>query len=164
MSDEEGASNNELILAACKNDHLDMLEDVLNQPGTFNVNHADSLGNTGLHYAAKFGALSCVASLLQQPEIEVDKQNRISFDTPLHMAVTYKDDPSVTLEMVQLLIEHDADPRIPNKLRQKPVDIVDRGFPELRSLLQQAELGINMGQDDIVGDDSDSDSDGEISE
>ncbi|KAK9765800.1 hypothetical protein K7432_005587 [Basidiobolus ranarum] len=164
MSGDEGASCDELILAACKNDHLDMLEDVLNQPGTFNINCVDSLGNTGLHYAAKFGALSCIASLLQQPEIQVDKQNRISFDTPLHMAVTYKDDPSVTLEIVQLLIEHDADPRILNKQRQKPVDMVDRGFQELRSLLQQAELAINMSHDDMVGDDSDSDSDGEISE
>jgi uncharacterized protein len=41
----------EQLLAACKSDQDDIVEDVLSQKGTFDINFADGVGNTALHYA-----------------------------------------------------------------------------------------------------------------
>lgn len=38
------------MLAACRNDQDEMLEDVLKE-GEFNINHTDGLGDTACHYA-----------------------------------------------------------------------------------------------------------------
>jgi len=43
--------------------------------------------------------LTAVELLLEQPNIDVNLQNKLEFDTPLHKAVQYKDDPSVALEI-----------------------------------------------------------------
>lgn len=39
----------DLMLAACRNDQDEMLEDVLKE-GDIDINHADKLGDTALHY------------------------------------------------------------------------------------------------------------------
>ncbi|CAG8441365.1 11211_t:CDS:2 [Acaulospora morrowiae] len=138
MSDDEGASNNELLLVAAKQDSEDILEDIFNQPGTFDINYTDSIGNTALHYAAQYGSLTAVELLLGQSGINVDAQNRLERDTPLHKAVQYKDDPAVAYEIVKLLIDEGSDPR------QRPVQLVDSGNQELKDLLQKATLALQV--------------------
>ncbi|ORX66270.1 hypothetical protein DL89DRAFT_295525 [Linderina pennispora] len=114
MSDE-GASNNEQLLAACKLDQSDMVEDLLKDLGSVDVNCADGVGNTPLHYAnsAQTGSVDCVELLVAVPGIDANKKNRIENDTPLHKA---------SLEITRLLISAGADPRIVNRLKQRPMD------------------------------------------
>lgn len=39
-------------MAACKQDNLDILEEVLSSDASsFDINHTDGLGNSALHYA-----------------------------------------------------------------------------------------------------------------
>ncbi|KAF9279771.1 hypothetical protein BGZ68_007711 [Mortierella alpina] len=52
MSETEGANSNELLLAACREDNLELLEEVLSSDSsTFDINHRDGAGNSALHYA-----------------------------------------------------------------------------------------------------------------
>ncbi|CAG8621190.1 13363_t:CDS:2 [Gigaspora margarita] len=157
MSDSEGANNNELLLVAAKQDSEDILEDIFSQPGSYDINYSDSVGNTALHYAAQRGSLTVADLLLQQENIVVNAQNRLELETPLHMAVQYTDDPSVALEIVQLLINNGADPRIQNKNKQRPIQLVVPDNQELKSLLQKATLALQMDTSDIAQDDSDDD-------
>nr|CAG8546126.1 14988_t:CDS:2 [Entrophospora candida]CAG8554179.1 8433_t:CDS:2 [Entrophospora candida] len=142
--DEEGASNNELLLVAAKQDSEEILDEIFSEPSTYDINYSDGIGNTALHYAAKFGSLSVIEKLLTQPGIKIDQKNRLEGNTPLHQAVEYKDDPSVSYEIVKLLIDHGADPRILNKNKQTPKQLVDLDNQELKNLLQQATLALQM--------------------
>ncbi|KAJ1984791.1 hypothetical protein H4R34_000411 [Dimargaris verticillata] len=156
----DGASNNELLLAACKQDQDELLLDVLDQPGTFTVNCTDGLGNTPLHYAAQCGAFDCVKLLLTHKNtvgLNINIKNRIENDTPLHKAVAYTDDPGVAFDIVKLLLDAGANPSCRNKLSQKPVQLVSPGNKELRDWLDKAELAANVDRSDIADDDSDSD-------
>lgn len=40
----------DLMLAACRNDQDEMLEDIFKE-GDFDINHTDALGDSALHYA-----------------------------------------------------------------------------------------------------------------
>ncbi|CAJ0897623.1 128_t:CDS:2, partial [Entrophospora sp. SA101] len=118
--DEEGASNNELLLVAAKQDSEEILDEIFSESSTYDINYSDGIGNTALHYASKFGSLSVIEKLLNQPGIKIDQKNRLEGNTPLHQAVEYKDDPSVSYE------------------------IVDLDNQELKNLLQQATLALQM--------------------
>ncbi|CAI2176710.1 16138_t:CDS:2 [Funneliformis geosporum] len=155
MADSEGATNNELLLVAAKQDSEDILEDIFSQPNTYDINYSDAVGNTALHYAAQFGSFTAIELLLEQPNIQVNLPNKLEYDTPLHKAVQYKDDPSVVLEIVKLLIKHGADPTKLNKNRQKPQQLVDPKNTELKNLLQKAALALQVDSRDIAQDDSD---------
>ncbi|CAG8547841.1 6185_t:CDS:2 [Ambispora leptoticha] len=156
MSDDEGASNNELLLMAAKQDSEDILEDIFSQPGTYEINYVDSIGNTALHYAAQFGSLSAVELLLKQPNIKLDIANKLEGDTPLHKAVQYED-ANVSLQIVRLLIEAGADPLKRNKNRQKPENLVQPDSQQLKSLLQQASMALQVDARDIADEDSNGD-------
>ncbi|KAG0370815.1 ankyrin repeat-containing domain protein [Gamsiella multidivaricata] len=161
MSNEDGASNNELLMAACRDDNLDLLDQVLSSdPTTFNVNYTDGLGNSALHYAARNASTECLEVLLYFDGINVNIANRIEGDTPLHKAAAYQD-PDVALEMVQVLVNHGASLNASNKLKQKPVDKAPSDtHGEVKDFLQRAALGAQYDARDIVGDDDDDESDG----
>ncbi|CAG8561429.1 7223_t:CDS:2 [Racocetra fulgida] len=89
---------------------------------------------------AQRGSLAAVDLLLQQEDINIDAQNRLELETPLHMAVKYTDDPS-------------------NKNKQRPIQLVDSNNQELRNLLQKATLALQMDTSDIAQDDSNEDDD-----
>lgn len=63
-----------------------MYHEVLSQPGTFDVNFQDGLGNTALHYVAAQGSSSVLEELLEEP-VDVDLHNRLDGNTPLHEAI-----------------------------------------------------------------------------
>ncbi|CAG8496167.1 5447_t:CDS:2 [Ambispora gerdemannii] len=156
MSDDEGASNNELLIVAAKQDSEDILEDIFSQPETYDINHVDSVGNTALHYAAQFGSLTAAELLLKQPNIKLDIANKLEGDTPLHKAVQYED-ANVSLEIVKLLIEAGADTTKRNKNRQKPEDLVKPDSQQLKTLLQKASMALQVDARDIAAEDSDDD-------
>ncbi|KAI7816002.1 ankyrin repeat-containing domain protein [Gamsiella multidivaricata] len=142
MTSDEGASNNEILIAACKDDNLDMLEQILSaDSSSFDINHTDELGNSALHYAARYGSTGCLEILLYYDGIKVNAINSDEGDTPLHKAAGYQDVESA-LDMVQILIRGGASPKIKNKLQQTPVDIAAADtHAEVKIFLENAALG-----------------------
>ena len=53
--------------------------------GRFDANHTDGLGNNALHYAASHQSTQVLPEILNL-EIDVDYQNRLEANTPLHEA------------------------------------------------------------------------------
>ncbi|KAF9914409.1 hypothetical protein BX616_008378 [Lobosporangium transversale] len=157
---EDGASNNELLLAACKEDNLEILDKVLSSdPSTFDINFTDGLGNTPLHYAARNASIECLEVLLYFDGIKVNIQDRLEGDTSLHKAAAYRD-PTLALHMVVLLVKHGASLNVLNKLKQKPVDIAPSDtHGEVKEYLERAALSAQVDLRDIANDD-DEDSDG----
>ncbi|KAF9125986.1 hypothetical protein BGW39_007008 [Mortierella sp. 14UC] len=158
MSDDDGASNNELLVAACKEDNLDMLETVLSaDASSFDINHTDGLGNAALHYAARHGSTGCLEILLYYDGINVNVINRIEGDTPLHKAVVYPD-PEIALEMAQILVNGGASTKLQNKMKQTPADKAPSDtHAEVKQFLENATLGSMVDLRDIPAEDSDSD-------
>lgn len=81
-------------------------------------------------------------------------------DTPLHKAVRYANSLSqdewapVGHPIVDILLDAGCDPRIRNKAKLKPVELVDPRNKELRNILQKGEFAMMAG-DDVVADDDD---------
>ncbi|KAI9483408.1 MAG: ankyrin repeat-containing domain protein [Benjaminiella poitrasii] len=149
MSDNEleGATNNDLMLAACRNDQDDMLEDILKE-GDFDINHTDPLGDTALHYAARFGSLTCMEMLLHVPNVDVNLKNKKEGNTPLHLSIQYEDDPEVAIGMAALLIDAGADPRVKNKAGHTVSDYVANRKDDMADLIEQSLAGYNMMDSD----------------
>ncbi|KAF9956682.1 hypothetical protein BGZ72_002568 [Mortierella alpina] len=123
MAHNDGASNEEVLIAACKDDDLDMLEKVLSADSSiFDINHTDSHGNSALHHAARYASTGCLEILLYYDGIKVNVVNGIEGDTPLHKAAIYQD-PEIALEMVQILVNGGASAKIQNKMNQTAADI-----------------------------------------
>ncbi|KAI8578253.1 hypothetical protein K450DRAFT_247959 [Umbelopsis ramanniana AG] len=151
MSDE-GASNNELLLAACKNDQDDMVSDIFKE-GSYDINFRDGAGNTAAHYAAKHGSLDCLELLVGHDGIDLDIKNTLEGDTPLHKAVEFADDPDVAIAMVEILLEAEADPRIKNRNQLTPIQLVNPNNEEMKDLLESAVVSYQVGDDDVVDED-----------
>ncbi|KAI8645814.1 ankyrin repeat-containing domain protein [Parasitella parasitica] len=143
MADEEKTTGDDLMLAACRNDQDEMLEDILKE-GDFDINHTDDLGDTALHYTARFGSLTCMELLLEIPDINVNQKNKKEGNTPLHLAVQYEDDPEVALNMVDMLINAGADPRIKNNANSTIEDYVVGRNDDMRELINMAVAGYDM--------------------
>ncbi|KAG0225660.1 hypothetical protein BGX31_007561 [Mortierella sp. GBA43] len=170
------ASNNELLVAACREDNLDTLDEVLSSDhASFDVNRKDGLGNTPLHIAyvtsdddelipfAQYGSVGCLEVLTFYDGIKLNIANNAEGDTPLHKAAGYKD-PEVALEMVQYLIDKGASPGIKNKLQQTPADVAPQStHQDVKECLEKAAVAAQFDPRDIAGDD-DEESDGEPSD
>ena len=95
--------------------------------------------------------------LLDQEGLEIELTDRMEADTPLHKAVRYvnslsqSDWPAGT-PVVDILLVAGCDPRIRNKAKLKPVELVDPRNTEVRELLRKGELAMMMGGD-VVEDD-----------
>ncbi|KAI9234155.1 MAG: ankyrin repeat-containing domain protein [Podila humilis] len=151
-------------MAACREDDLDVLEEVLSSDASsFDINHTDGLGNTVLHIAARFGSTQCLEILLYYDGIEVNKVNRLEGDTPLHKAAGYSD-PDTALTMVQFLVQKQASPKILNKLKQTAGDVAPSDtHSKVKEYLEQVVLASQFDARDIAVEDY-SDSDGEPSD
>lgn len=94
--------------------------------------------------------------LLDQEGFECDPINRLEGDTPLHSAVRYANtatpaDHAFCIQLIEMMVEAGSDPRIRNKAKLKPVQLVNPGNKELRELLESAEYAM-MNQGDFVED------------
>lgn len=95
--------------------------------------------------------------LLDQEGLEIDEIDRMEADTPLHKAVRYANSltkanwPAGT-PIVDILLDAGCDPRIRNKAKLKPIELVDPRNTELRDLLRKGEFAMMMGGD-VVEDD-----------
>ncbi|KAL8772993.1 MAG: hypothetical protein Q9209_002013 [Squamulea sp. 1 TL-2023] len=163
MSDE-GATPRELVLEACRRNNTSLLSEVLNSLKTPHAiadllnNAKDGVGNHCLHIAATYDDV--LDTLLDQENLEVDPIDRLERDTPLHKAVRFINTlPSSQWEsassIADLLIDAGADPRIRNKAKLKPMDLVDPKNKDLKHTLQKAEYAMTVGDDVVVRDDGD---------
>ncbi|KAL8960946.1 MAG: hypothetical protein Q9193_002434 [Seirophora villosa] len=162
MSDE-GATPRELVLEACRRNNTSLLSEVLTSLRTPEriadlLNNAkDGVGNHCLHLAASYGSYEVLDTLLDQENLEVDPLDRLERDTPLHKAVRFINSLPASQwdaahSIADLLIDAGADPRIRNKAKLKPMDLVDPKNAELRNVLQKAEYSMTVGDDVVVRD------------
>ncbi|KAI9796956.1 MAG: hypothetical protein M1833_005902 [Piccolia ochrophora] len=167
---DEGASPRELLLEACRRNNLELLQEVIQTVTKANPNTddhistllndaVDAIGNHCLHLAATHGSFEVLDMLLDQEGLEVDPLDRMEGDTPLHKAVRFvntlsKAEWKAGQAGIELLIDAGADPRVRNKARLKPFDLVDPANTHLRTELQKAEFTITAG-DDVIDEDAD---------
>lgn len=154
--EEEGASYKEQLLDASRRNNDSLLNTIFEEVADPNkiaklINETkDPLGNTPLHLSTQYGNYSVLDLLLDQEGVEVDPQNRLDDETPLHFAVKYTyDDFEYGKFLVELLLDVGADPRIKNKHGEKPVDLIrgdDKEHGELKDILEQAEYTALVSQ------------------
>jgi len=158
MADEtKGASNNERLLAAAKQDDLDLILEVFGA-GEFDINFQDGLGNTALHYAASLGCPEVLEEILSYDGCDVDPINRLEKATPLHLA-TKLEDPEMRKYVVESLLEAGADFTIRDKNGDTALDYIPTSDTELRSLFRKQQATASVNRDDIADDDDDDEPD-----
>lgn len=96
--------------------------------------------------------------LLDQEGLEIDELDRMEKDTPLHKAVRFvnslaKEEWENGAHIVDILVDAGCDPRIRNKAKLRPFDLVDPRNTELRKMLQKAEFAMMAGGDVVEEDD-----------
>ena len=97
----------------------------------FDVNRRDILGWTPLMAAACEGHVAAVEVLLSRKEIGIDRQNADG-KTALYWASNEDE-----LEVLSLLVQAGADPRIADNVGETPLDVaIDRGHDECIPLLE----------------------------
>jgi len=153
------AVNNKRLLAAVKEDNEDLLREVIDQPGTFDINYQDGVGKTALHYAVLHQSTSVIKHILRCEQCDVDPIDRIDHVTPLHLAVKL-DDPESRLFFVKQLLSAGADYTIRNKYNETALDLVRTDDRNVRSMLRKYQAAASIDKDDIADDDDDDDDDG----
>lgn len=153
MATEEGANNNERLLAAARQDNEEMLLEVFEQGG-FDINFQDGLGNTALHYAASLGNLTVLEHILSHEDCDVDPINRIQKATPLHLALVIND-PGSRQAVVESLLDAGADTSIKDKNGDTAMDLVSPADEDIRAMIRRAQAEAAVSQDDIVDEDDD---------
>ncbi|KAJ7729086.1 ankyrin repeat-containing domain protein [Mycena maculata] len=155
MESEQGASNNERLLAAARTDNEEMLLEVFEQGG-FDINFQDGLGNTALHNAVSHGSTDVLEHILSHEECDVDPINRLDKATPLHLAVRLED-LELRKYVVDSLLEAGADTRIKDKNGDTVSDLLstDEADAEIRALIRKSQAQASVSQDDVASDDDD---------
>ncbi|KAG8950481.1 hypothetical protein FRC04_007496 [Tulasnella sp. 424] len=155
MSEEKGASNNERLLLAAQQDNVDLWEEILGDGDDFDINYADGLGNTALHYAAQRGSENVIEKILEQDGCDVDPVNRLDGATPLHMACQLEDEDTRTT-IIWHLLEAGADMRIKDKHGSLAEDLLPGDDKDSRELFRKYQATNAIAAGDIA-----EDSDGE---
>jgi len=146
--ESEGASNNERLLAAARDDNEDMLLEIFDDPKPFDINYQDGLGNTALHYAVSHASLDVLDHILSHDACDVDPINKLDKATPLHLAVA-TETPEVRRYLVENLLEAGADFTIRNKYGDTAQDLVKRDDSITLELFRKAEAEANNPRNDI---------------
>ncbi|KAF1985310.1 hypothetical protein K402DRAFT_395004 [Aulographum hederae CBS 113979] len=114
-----------------------------------------------LHIAALNGNGEIVDILLDQEGLEIDQVEPEKGDTALHCAIRAVNEmppehwEGEGLELVDLFLSAGCDPRTRNRMKERPVDIVDQRNTELKKVLQKAEFTFLVSDDVVVEDDDD---------
>ncbi|KIO17345.1 hypothetical protein M407DRAFT_246768 [Tulasnella calospora MUT 4182] len=154
MSEEKGASNNERLLNAAREDHADLLEEILEEDDV-DINYKDGLGNTALHYAVQRGSENVIEKILECEGCDVDLQNRVDGATPLHLACQLEDDDA-RATMIWHLLEAGANMRIKDKHGSIAEDLLPGDDEDNKKLFRDYQATNAIAADDIA-----EDSDGE---
>jgi len=148
-----GASPNEQVLAAARNDNEELFREAIE--GGADINCRDGAGDTPLHLAVKNGSTSVLEDILSHEECDVDPNNSLTGETPLHYAVKLED-PELRRHITESLLEAGADTTIKDKEGDTVVDIL-RPDDEIRDLFRKAQAQNKISSGDIAHDDDDDD-------
>lgn len=87
MADDARVTSDKQLIHAARTDNVDLFNSVVNaEPQVpYDINYADGVGNTPLHYAVENVSVN-VLDLILEEEVDVDARNRLDGDTPLHIA------------------------------------------------------------------------------
>ncbi|CAL1694733.1 unnamed protein product [Somion occarium] len=153
MADSEsttGASNNERLLAAAREDNEDLLLEIF-EDGDFDINYTDGLGNTALHYAASHGSVEVLEHILSHEECDVDPINRLEGATPLHLALQLKD-PELRKHIIESLLEAGADTQIKDKNGETVMDLLSPSDVEILQSIRKAQAQASVSLEDVASD------------
>ncbi|PPQ89983.1 hypothetical protein CVT25_009623 [Psilocybe cyanescens] len=143
MSDEttKGASNNERLLAAARDDNEDLLLEVFDQ-GDFDINCQDGV----MH-----GSTDVLEHILSHEDCDVDPINRLDKATPLHLAVQIQH-TELRLHIFDSLLEAGADTSIKDKNRETVLDLLPADDTKLRALIRKHQAQATISRDDVASD------------
>ncbi|EEH39837.1 hypothetical protein PAAG_02026 [Paracoccidioides lutzii Pb01] len=160
-ADDEGASPAERVSAACREDNVEALEEVLTDMENAKKTNTeiaeffnavtDPLGNHALHICAMHGSYHAADFLFDIEFFECDPKTRLDKETPLHLAARYASDKSRynsttdAITMIKMMCEAGCDPRVPNKRGDTPSRLPDMVPEEVRKELRRAEYLLNEG-------------------
>ncbi|KAK8061400.1 hypothetical protein PG994_007766 [Apiospora phragmitis] len=158
--EHEGASIQEQLVEACRRNNIDMLTEIIenckseDEISDLMNNTKSVMGNHLYHEAALQGNWEVIDMLLDQPNFECDPVNRIEGDTPLHSVIRWiNSEPPAQREfgnaLVKMMLEAGSDPRVKNKAKLTPLQLVDPTNKELRQIIQDSEYA-NLNQSDFV--------------
>ncbi|ESK92205.1 ankyrin repeat protein [Moniliophthora roreri MCA 2997] len=147
----DGASNNQRLLAAAREDNEEMLLEVF-KAGGFDINFQDGLGNTALHNAVINGSTDVLEHILSHENCDVDPINRTDKATPLHLAVKLENQ-ELRAYIVSSLLEAGADTKIKNKYNQMALDLVPPNDADTRKLIRKAQVQSTVSMADVASDD-----------
>ncbi|KAF2456007.1 hypothetical protein BDY21DRAFT_65708 [Lineolata rhizophorae] len=166
MADEfEGASPREQAVEAARRNNPELLQELIDKVGKkggdkgspeavaeFLNTARDGVGYGLLHLAAMNGKYDVLDLLLDQEGVEIDHEDRMEKDTPLHKAVRFVNSLKPESwedgkEIVDILIDAGCDPRIRNKGKLKPIELVDPRNKDLIEALRKAEWNIMYAND-----------------
>ncbi|KAH8886770.1 hypothetical protein GQ53DRAFT_750417 [Thozetella sp. PMI_491] len=158
MADEEheGASIQEQLIEACRNNNTELFHEVLEDKGDDEIarllNETTTvLGSHLYHEAASRGNYEIIDTLLDQPDFECDPISRVDGDTPLHAAIRWiNSEPPEQREfgnaLVEMMLEAGSSTRTKNKGGLTPLQLVDPRNTGLRELIQKHEYAsLNAG-------------------
>src|SRR5207302_2569010 len=102
------------------------------------VNVADVEGETALWIATTDSSLEVMEELLKDGANPNVQPQSLAFrgNTPLHMAAL-----NGLTAQVELLLHYGANPTLRNANRQRPVDVVNENFPQIREILNKHSSG-----------------------
>ncbi|KAM4065210.1 ankyrin repeats (many copies) domain-containing protein [Hirsutella rhossiliensis] len=147
--EHEGASVKELLIEACRRNNTELLVEVLadrseDDISTLLNSTTTVMGNHLYHEAASHGNYEIIDLLLDQPNFECDPVNRLEGDTPLHTVIRWLNaEPPAQRPfgraLIDMMLEAGSNPRVRNKARLTPLQLVDPSNKDLRDLIQQHE-------------------------
>lgn len=165
---DDGATPREQLFEACRRNNTSLLTELLSEPplrsntkqiATFLNTTVNTFHANALHIAAQYGSYDVLDMLLDQDGVEIDGQERREGDTALHAAVRWcnglpaGDWPERGQSVIDILLDAGCDPRIRNKAKLRPIELLDSRNTTCRDALRRAEVTLLAGAD-IVDDDA----------
>ncbi|KAG8921937.1 hypothetical protein FRC00_008011 [Tulasnella sp. 408] len=147
MSDEKGASSNERLLKAAKEDNVDLFEEILEEDDDdLDINYKDG---------AQRGSENVIEKILEVEGCDVDLLNRVDGETPLHLACKLEDEDT-RATIIWHLLEAGADMSIKDKHGSLAIDLLPGDDQDNRDLFRKYQATNAISAADIA-----EDSDGE---
>lgn len=119
------------IIVAIESGNNEMLEELLKRGASLREKHP-VFGRLTLHTASYYENVEAVKIILKHDKSIVNYQSDIDGWTPLHDAVL-----KGNVQIVKILLENGADPRVPNFKNETPIDMATKfGKGEIVKLLR----------------------------
>lgn len=161
--EHEGASVREQLCAACRNNNVEMLQEIISncknedEISDLMNNTKSPVGDHLFHIAAKQGNYEIIDMLLDQPNFECDPVNREG-DTPLHSTIRWiNSEPPAQREfgkaLVEMMLIAGCDPRAKTRGKQSAASLVDPRNKDLKEIIQKQEYANLMAGDFVNADD-----------